>query len=128
MSEDAHDGNGQPYHFDGTVIAVFPAESAQRVVDHLHQAGFQVEILVGEEGRRHLTGEGLMAGIRRVLDVFGDRQRMVDRLDAELAARNVVVSVEADPDDAAEAASILDSHGGRYIWRFGTWTDAPLSD
>ncbi|GIU93202.1 MAG: hypothetical protein KatS3mg011_2108 [Acidimicrobiia bacterium] len=128
MFEDAHDGNGRPHHFDGTVIAVFPTESSERVVDHLRQAGFQVEILVGEEGRRHLTGEGLMAGIRRVLDVFGDRQRMVDRLDAELAAGNVVVSVDSEPDDAVEAASILDSHGGRYIWRFGTWTDTPMGD
>jgi hypothetical protein len=33
-----------------------------------------------------------------------------------------VISVDTEPDEAAEAIQILQDHGGEYIWKFGTWT------
>jgi hypothetical protein len=43
-------------------------------------------------------------------------------LAAELDDGNLVISVEAEPDEADEAVRILQDHDGEFIWKLGSWT------
>ena len=120
------------HDFDGTVIAVLSGDSEIRdAVAELGQAGYEVEEIAGEEGKQHLdpTGEqGPAATLKRLLTAFGDQHRVLERLHAELDRGNVVLSVEADPDDAAEVVRILQDNGGEFVWKFGTWTFTQIGE
>ena len=114
------------HDFDDTVVAILDREpEAADAVEGLREAGYEVEVIIGEEGKEHLDPsgeEGVMATVKRLIDAFGDQYRVLDRLNDELDKGNVVISVESRPDDADEAVRILRDHGGEYIWKFGTWT------
>lgn len=121
---DTHDS--EVHDFDDTVVAILDHEpEAANAVERLSDAGYEFEVLRGDEGKEHLdpAGEkGAKATVKRLLAAFGDQYRVLDRLYAELDKGNLVVSVDSPPDEAAEAVRILQDHGGEYIWKFGSWT------
>lgn len=123
--EDIHD-------FDNTVIAIIEdGDTAEKAVSELRSAGYEVEILQGEEGKQHLdpAGEaGPVATIKRMLNVFGDQYRILERLNAELDDGNRVISVDSEPDEATRAVEILQEHGGEFMWKLGTWTYSRIGD
>jgi hypothetical protein len=117
--DDIHD-------FDNTVVAVLSDEAT---VDEeraaLSAAGYEVEILKGDEGKAHLDAvgqTGAVATIKRLVDAFGDRFRVAEKLERELEKGNVVISVDAKPDEAEEAVNVLREHGADFIWKLGSWT------
>jgi hypothetical protein len=114
------------HDFDDTVVAILSeAEKAKSAMAELKAAGYDIEILEGEEGKRHLdpAGEsGPVATVKRLLNAFGDQYRLIERLFAELDDGNLVISVEAERDEADEAVRILQEHDGEFIWQLGTWT------
>jgi len=114
------------------VVAILDREPDVRdAVDSLGAAGYQFEVLRGEEGKEHLDPsgeEGAMATLKRLFNAFGDQHRILDRLYTELDEGKLVVSVEAGPDDAEEAIRILRDHGGEFVWRLGKWTFNRIGD
>lgn len=114
------------HDFDNTVVAVFSdLEKAEGAMARLKAAGYDIEVLEGETGKDHLdpAGEkGPAASVRRLLNAFGDQYRVVERLSHELDEGNLVISVEAEPDEADDAVSIIQEHEGEFIWKLGTWT------
>lgn len=120
------------HDFDNTVIAILAdRDEAEEAVSELRAAGYEVEVLRGEEGKQHLdpAGEtGAMATIKRMLNVFGDQYRIIERLDAELDDGNYAISVDSEPDDATRAVEILQEHGGEFMWKLGTWTYSRVGD
>lgn len=120
------------HDLDNTVVAVIDdPERARSAVSELTQANYQVEVLQGEEGKEHLdpAGEsGPMAAIKRLLNVFGDQYRILEGLTAELDRGNHVISVDSEPDVAAEAVRILQNHDGEFMWKLGTWTYSRIGD
>jgi hypothetical protein len=114
------------HDFDDTVVAVLSdAEKAEGAMARLRAAGYDIEVLEGEGGKNHLdpAGEaGPAATVKRLLNAFGDQNRVLERLSRELDEGNLVISVEAKPDEADEAVSILQEHEGEFIWKLGTWT------
>jgi hypothetical protein len=117
--DDIHD-------FDNTVVAVLSDEATvDEVSAALSAAGYEVEILKGDEGKAHLDAvgqTGAVATIKRLVDAFGDRFRVAEKLERELEKGNVVISVDAKPDEAEEAVNVLREHGADFIWKLGTWT------
>lgn len=120
------------HDFENTVVAILDEEPAVRnAAEGLAESGYDFEILSGEEGRAHIdpaSEDGVMPTVKRLLNAFGDQHRIVERLDAALEQGKVVVSVEIEDDDPADAISILKDHGGHYIWRLGDWTFTPIGD
>lgn len=114
------------HDFDNTVVAILDHEpDAADAVEQLSDAGYDFEVLEGDEGKEHLDPAGdksAQATVKRLLAAFGDQYRVLDRLNAELDKGNLVVSVDSPPDEAGEAVRILQEHGGEYIWKFGSWT------
>jgi hypothetical protein len=114
------------HDFNDTVVAVLDREPAvEDAVERLADAGYDYEVLVGEEGKAHLDPSGEddgVATVKRLLNAFGDQYRVLDRLNSELDEGKIVISVDSAPDEAVEAVEILQDHGGSYIWKFGTWT------
>ncbi|MFZ0627154.1 MAG: hypothetical protein WAN34_11720 [Acidimicrobiia bacterium] len=122
----------ETHDLENTVVAVLdhPSETADIGLE-LAAAGYQYEILSGEDGRRRLDPggqESLQATIKRIIDLFGDQYRVLEQLDTALAEDSLVVSVDTTPDEATDAVSILRDHGGRYIWKFGEWTFTKIED
>ena len=117
--DDIHD-------FDNTVVAVLSDEATVNEVSAaLSAAGYEVEILKGDEGKAHLDAvgqTGAVATIKRLVDAFGDRFRVAEKLERELEKGNVVISVDAKPDEAEEAVNVLREHGADFIWKLGSWT------
>ncbi|HEX6286072.1 MAG TPA: hypothetical protein VFZ80_01175 [Acidimicrobiia bacterium] len=120
------------HDFDDTVVAILDQEPAVHdAVEGLVAAGYEVEVLRGEEGKEHLdpAGEsGTIATVKRLLNVFGDQHRIIERLYRELDAGNMVVSVDAKPEEADEAIRILQDHGGHFVWKLGAWTFARIGE
>lgn len=120
------------HDFDDTVVAVLDnRETADVVVERLTEAGYDYELLEGEAGKAHLdpSGEsGAGATLKRLLNVFGDQQRVMQHLNQQLDAGKIVMSVGAKPEDADEAVRALQDNGGEFIWKFGTWTYTPVGD
>lgn len=114
------------HDFDDTVVAILSdAEKAEAAVARLEAAGHNIEILEGEEGKEHLdpAGEsGPIATVKRLLNAFGDQYRLLERLYSELDDGNLVISVEAEADEADDVVRILQDHDGEFIWKLGTWT------
>jgi hypothetical protein len=114
------------HDFDDTVVAIVSdPEKAEAALAGLKAAGYDIEILEGEEGKEHLDpgGEsGPIATVKRLLNAFGDQYRLLERLNAELDDGNLVISVEAEPDQADDAVRILQDYDGEFIWKLGTWT------
>ena len=122
--DDIHD-------FDDTVVAVLDPETARQAVSDLEAAGYEAEVLQGEQGKDHLdpAGEsGPFATIKRLLNVFGDQYRILERLHSELDAGNTVISVDAEPDEATRAVEILQDHEAEFMWKLGTWTYSRIGD
>lgn len=117
--DDIHD-------FDNTVVAVLSDEATvDEVSAALSAAGYEVEILKGDEGKAHLDAAGqtgAVATVKRLVDAFGDRFRVAEKLERELEKGNVVISVDAKPDEAEEAVNVLREHGADFIWKLGSWT------
>lgn len=119
------------HDFDDTVVAVFDdRETANEVVDRLAEAGYDYELLEGEAGKAHLdpAGEGPGGTLKRLLNVFGDQQRVTEHLNQQMDGGKIVISVDAQPEDADEAVRVLKDNGGEFIWKFGTWTYTPVGD
>lgn len=120
------------HDFDDTVVAVLDdREVADEVVGRLTEAGYDYELLEGEEGKAHLdpAGEsGPGATLKRLLNVFGDQYRVMEHLHRQLDDGKVVISVDAKPEDADEAVKVLQDNGGEFIWKFGTWTYTRAGD
>ena len=114
------------HDFDDTVVAILSdTEKADTAVAELTAAGYDIEVLEGEEGKQHIdpAGEsGPVATVKRLFNAFGDQYRLLERLAAELDDGNLVISVEAEPDEADEAVRILQDHDGEFIWKLGSWT------
>lgn len=114
------------HDFDDTVVAVVSdPDKAEAAVAGLEAAGYEVEVLEGDEGKEHLdpAGEsGPVATVKRLLNAFGDQFRLLERLYADLDEGNLVISVEAEPDEADNAVRILQDHDGEFIWKLGAWT------
>jgi len=95
------------------------------VIAELVAAGYDPEVIQGEEGKRHLDPGGERGGaatLKRLLNAFGDQYRLLERLREELDKGNVVVSVDATPDEATDAVVIMQDNGGEFIWKLGSWT------
>ncbi len=120
------------HDFDGTVVAVFDDLSlAEQTATEVSGAGYDYELLHGEEGLRQLdpAGEsGPRATIKRLVTAFGDQFRIAERLGAELGKGGAVISVDARSSDADEAVRILQKHGGEFIWKLGDWTYTQVED
>lgn len=120
------------HDFDNTVVAALAdEETADRVVDRLTKAGYEWELLHGEEGKDHLdpaedTGPG--ATIKLLIEAFGDQYRVVEHLTDELDEGKFVVSVETKPEEADDAVRILQDNGGDFIWKLGAWTFTRVGD
>lgn len=116
----------QVHDFDDTAVAVFGGNAAiDDVIAELVAAGYDPEVIKGEEGRRHLDPGGEQGGaatLKRLLTAFGDQYRLLERLQEELDNGNVVVSVDATPDEATDAVVIMQDNGGEFIWKLGSWT------
>jgi hypothetical protein len=114
------------HDFDDTVVAILSdPKAADAAIAELKAAGYDIEILQGEEGKEHLdpAGEsGAIATVKRLVNAFGDQYRLLERLYADLDEGNQVISVDAGPEAADEAVRILQEHDGEFIWRLGTWT------
>ena len=114
------------HDFDDTVVAILSdTEKADTAVAELTAAGYDIEVLEGEEGKQHIdpAGEsGPVATVKRLFNAFGDQYRLLERLAAELDDGNLVISVEAEPDEADEAVRILQDQDGEFIWKLGSWT------
>lgn len=120
------------HDFDNTVIAVVDQRNkAEQAVSDLKAAGYEVEALRGEEGKEHLDPEGESgagATMKRLLNVFGDQYRILDRLTAELEAGNTVISVDAEPEEATRAVEILQDLDAEFMWKLGSWTYSRVGD
>ena len=120
------------HDFDDTVVAVVAdPTAAQQAASDLGAAGYDVEVLQGEEGKEHLdpAGEtGPVATVKRLLNAFGDQYRIIERLNAALDEGDTVISVDAKPDDATRAVEVLQEHGGEFIWKLGSWTYSQAAD
>jgi hypothetical protein len=114
------------HDFDNTVVAILGRDPvASNAVDRLAEAGYEFEVLAGDEGKAHLDPAGEkspIATIKRLLNAFGDQYRVLETLYGELDHGNIVISIDTVPDEADDAVRILREHGGSYIWKFGTWT------
>jgi len=110
----------------GTVVAIIDDhERAREALPALSAAGYEAELLHGEEGRAHLKmedEEGITSIVKKLVLAFGDEVRILERLDAALADGASVVSVVSGADDAPDVAPILEEHGGRDMWRMGEWS------
>ena len=120
------------HDFDNTVIAIFDDEQEARdVTAELSAAGYEYELLVGEEGKAHLdvAGEsGPGATIKRLLNAFGDQYRVIEELNAELGDGKLVISIDSKPNEADEVVRILQESGGEFIWKLGTWTYTKIGE
>lgn len=120
------------HDFDDTVVAIFDQPSvAEEAIRDLKEAGYEYELLEGEDGMRQLdpAGQtGAKATLKRILTAFGDQFRIAERLGAELAKGAVVLSVDAGSEVADDAARILKEHGGEFVWKLGAWTYAQVED
>lgn len=118
------------HDFDNTVVAILDQEPAVGdAIEGLARAGYEYELLRGDEGREHIdpsSEDGVMSTVRRLVTVFGDQHRIIDRLDDALARGRFVISIDIDGDNPTDAISILREHGGHYIWRLGEWTFTPI--
>ena len=116
--------------FDNTVVAILDERPmAGDAVEGLSAAGYDFEVLAGEEGRAHIdqgSDDGLTGTLKGLLTAFGDQKRIIERLDAALQEGKIVVSVDTADQDPADAIGILKDHGGHYIWRLGEWTFTPI--
>lgn len=122
----AETSESEVHDFDNTVVAILDYEpNVADAVEQLSDAGYDFEVLRGDDGKEHLDpagDKGAKATVKRLLAAFGDQYRVLDRLYAELDKGHLVVSVDSTPDQAKEAVRILQDHGGEYIWKFGSWT------
>ena len=120
------------HDFDNTVIAILDDEQKARdVTAELSAAGYEYELLVGEEGKAHLdvAGEsGPGATIKRLLNAFGDQYRVIEELNAELGDGKLVISIDSKPNEADEVVRILQESGGEFIWKLGTWTYTKIGE
>lgn len=120
------------HDFDDTVIAILADEQeAREVTAELSVAGYEYELLVGEEGKAHLdvAGEsGPGATIKRLLNAFGDQYRVIEELNAELDDGKLVISIDSKPNEADEVVRILQESGGEFIWKLGTWTYTKIGE
>lgn len=120
------------HDFDDTVVAIISHPGgASDAVASLTEAGYEVEVLSGQEGKEHLdpVGEsGPIAAVKRLLNAFGDQYRVLERLYTELDDGNLVVSVDTEAGGADDAIRILQEHDGEFIWRLGTWTYSRMGD
>lgn len=116
------------HDFDDTVVAVLDNRgAADAVVDGLTPAGYDYELLEGEDGKAQLDPAS-DSGLKRLLRVFGDQHRVLDHLNQQLDEGKVVILVDASPEEADEAAKVLQDNGGEFIWKFGTWTYTRAGD
>jgi hypothetical protein len=122
----------QIHDFDDTVVAILRDRGvADEVGSQLSAAGYDYEILEGEEGKTHLdpAGEsGAGATLKRLLNAFGDQYRVLDELNDHLDEGSLVISVDSKPDEAGEAVAILQEHGGEFIWKLGAWTYTQIGE
>lgn len=114
------------------VIALFDTEEAtQSAVTALRAEGRQVEVLEGSEGRERLAAagqEGLLSGLAKAaVGVLGDEDRVLGKVDEELARDRTFVVVDTADADEAEVAESLREHGGHFLWHFGKWSYVPLA-
>jgi hypothetical protein len=120
------------HDFDDTVVAVLSEHvDLDATVADLAAAGYEAEVIRGEEGKRHLDPageEGVGATLKRLISAFGDQYRVMERLTDELDAGRVVISVDATPDEATRAVRILQERGGEFIWKLGTWTFTQVAE
>jgi hypothetical protein len=113
-------------------VAVLDSEpETDDAVSRLSSAGFLYEVLSGGTGRDHIDPEsddGVLATVRKLIGVFGDEHRILDRLDEAMTDGKLVVSVQIESGDPSEAISIFQDHGGHYIWKFDNWTFTRIGD
>jgi len=122
--------HAQPHDLSNTVIAILATDpQVDAAVHELTAAGLESEVLNGESGRSHLDADaetGMVARLRQMARALGDETRILRHLDRALAEGRTVISVDidsdSDSDQASLAATILEHHDGKYLWRFGEWS------
>lgn len=123
MAQDAH-------KLDRQVVAVIE-KGGEHAIEDLRAAEYDVEVLEGEDGRRHLDADGSSHGgatrVQRIVSMFGEERRILERLDEALADGLKVVAVHT-PDDPGEVTSMLQNAGSEWIWRFDGWTHERAGD
>lgn len=123
MPQDAH-------KLDRQVVAVIERDG-EDVIEDLRAAGYDVEVLEGEEGRRHLDADGSEHGgvvrVQRIIAMFGEERRILERLDEALADGLKVVAVHT-PESPADATEMLQDARSKWIWRFDGWTHERVGD
>ena len=113
-------------------MALFDSKDAtDDAASALRATGHSVEVLEGEDGRRRLEPEGdeerFFASLKSAFEAaLGDEDRILDKVDRELALDGSFVVVESSEEDAADIAGILKEHGGHYLWHFDKWTYVSL--
>ena len=114
------------------VVAIFDTEDATRsAVEDLRTAGYDVEVLEGDEGRERLKTdeehEGFFESLRGAVEsALGDEGQILDNVDAELGQGAAFVVVDAESADESEIAEALKQHGGHYLWHFDNWSYVSL--
>lgn len=122
----------EQHDFTNTVVAILDERPiAGDAIEMLSSADYDFEVLVGEEGRRHIdprSGDGWTGKLKSLLTAFADQQRIIERLDEALQRGKTVVSIDVTDTEPEEAIEVLKDHGGHYIWRLGEWTFTPIED
>ena len=114
------------------VVAIFDTEDATRAaVEDLRTAGYDVEVLEGDEGRERLKAdeehEGFFESLRGAVEsALGDESQILDNVDAELGQGAAFVVVDAESADESKIADALKQHGGHYLWHFDSWSYVSL--
>lgn len=108
----------------GSVVAIIDGRGqARRAVSELESAGHpEVTLLHGPASTLEDDDPDFGDMFKRLLEVFGDEARIRDRLDEALAGGATVLSVVVDSEEAEEVSRILESFGGRDMWRLGEWS------
>lgn len=124
----------EPLDLEDKVVALFETpEATQEAVAALRADGHAVEVLEGEEGRRRLDPaesdeEGVLGDLKKAaVDVLGDEDRVLGKVDEELAKDSSFVVVDVSEADETDIAEALQQHGGHYLWHFGQWSYVPLA-
>jgi hypothetical protein len=120
----------QIHRLTDQVIGIYtdPAEVAQA----LRAAGYEIEVMTGEQGHDRLDptgkGHGLAARLLRLAAAFDDERRILEAFDQAVQRGEAVVAADTDAQDPTRAVEIMKEHGGRYVWRFEAGTHYLVAD
>jgi hypothetical protein len=120
----------QIHRLTDQVIGIYA--NPDEVSHALRAAGYEIEVMTGEQGHERLdpTGEehGIGARMLRIAAFFGDERELLEEFDEAVQNGEAVVAAETDDRDPEHAVEIMKAHGGRYLWRFEAGTHFLVAD